>query len=55
MVKDERSKFLFAHAVEKKGLSVDDYPTKRMMKDVEELGYRRISIKCDTEPSTMAL
>ena len=55
VVKDERSRFLFAHTVEKKGVDEDDRSTRMMVKDIEELGYQRLSVKCDQEPSTMAL
>ena len=56
VVKDERSRFLFAHVVEKKaGVDEDDRSTRMMMKDLEELGYQQLSVKCDQEPSTMAL
>ena len=53
--KDERSKFLFAHAVERKGTEVNDFATKQMLKNIEEQGYRQLSMTCDQEPSTMAL
>ena len=55
VVKDERSRTLFSHAVERKGAGEDDYAVRQVVKDVEELGYRQISLKCDQEPSTMAL
>ena len=54
VAKDERSRSLYAFAVRNKGVD-DDYTTKQMMKVIEEVGYRQINIKCDQEPSTMAL
>ena len=55
VVKDERTRTLFAHAVEQKGIDSEDYAVKQVAKDIEEHGHRQVSVKCDQEPSTMAL
>ena len=55
VVKDERTRTLFAHAVEQKGIDSEEYAVKQVAKDIEELGYRQVSVKSDQEPSTMAL
>ena len=55
VVKDERTKTVFAHAVKQKGVDEDDSGAKLIVKNIEELGYRQVSLKCDQEPSTMAV
>ena len=54
VVKDERTRTLFAHAVEQTGIDSEEHAVKQVAKDIEELGYRKVSVKCDQEPSTMA-
>ena len=39
--------------MEQKGIDSD--AVKQVAKDVEVYGYRQVSVKCDQEPSTMAL
>ena len=55
VVKDERTKTLIAHAVQQKGIDSEEYAVKQVAKDIEELGHRQESVKCDSEPITMAL
>ena len=55
VVKYERTKTLFAHAVEQKVIDSEEYAVKQVAKDIEELGFRQVSVKCNQEPRTMAL
>ena len=55
VVKDERTKTLFAHAVEQKGIDSEEYAVKQVAKDIEKLGYRHVTVKCGQKPCTMAL
>ena len=49
-----KSKALFVHPVPKKGLDDKGYVIDCLVKDILWLGYSRLLVKCDTEPSTMA-
>ena len=55
VVKDQRTKSIFGHAVPQKGIDEQGYVVKAIAADIAELGYRRICLKCDQEPSTRAL
>ena len=50
VVEDERTRTLFAHAVEQKGIDFEERAVEQVAKDFEE-----VSVKCDQEPSTKAL
>ena len=54
MVKDERTRTLFAHVVEQKRIDSEEHAVE-VAKDIEESGYRQVSVKCNQEPGTMAL
>ena len=54
---DRKSKAVFAHPVPHKGLMkdghVDDYPVKRLVQDLDRLGYKRVNGKSDQEPALL--
>jgi len=56
---DRFSKAVFAHPVPHKGLQkegkLDDYPVRCLMRDLDLLGYRRVSGKSDQEPAIQAV
>ncbi len=49
---DDRHKCVFAHAVPSKGAG-DGWIIEQLYNDIEQLGYTKIIIKCDQEPSIM--
>ena len=55
VVKDERSRSLFAPAVAQKSLDNQETASHLLARDVSELGYRQICLKCDQEPITVAV
>ena len=48
-------KAVFAHCIPYKGIGEDQYVTSLVVKNVEWLGYTRLILKCDNEPSLKAL
>ncbi len=52
---DAKSKAVFAHTVEAKGVSADRYAVDCLVKDVQWLGYSRLSLKSDNEPAILKL
>ena len=52
---DAKSKAVFAHTVEAKGVSEDRYAVDCLVKDVQWLGYSRLSLKSDNEPAILKL
>ena len=49
VVKDARSKTIFAHVVRRKGVDDDEYAVRRLAEDVNWLGYSKVILKCDGE------
>ncbi len=52
--KDSKSKALFAHAIAQKGIHHADWNFQRVNNDLQKLGYRRLVLKNDKEPSIVA-
>ena len=55
VVRCHKSRALFAHPVPKKGVDDKGFIVESMVKDIMWLGYPRVLLKCDCEPSTLAL
>ena len=55
VLKDAKSKFVSAHVVPTKGLGEDRYAAEKLRRDVLWLGYPRIILKSDNEPSLVAV
>ena len=53
-VKDQRTKSVCAHPVPSKGIA-HPFGSKQLLKDVESLGYKKIILRGDQEPSIQAL
>ena len=53
MVKDRKMKNIFSHPVRAKGTAAESWILGRICKDIRGLGYNRIVLKCDQEPSTV--
>mgnify|MGYP002810043741 CR=1 FL=1 len=53
IIYDSMSKYVAAEIVPEKG--VNEYAVRRVAPIANRLGYRRITIKSDQEPSVMAL
>ena len=51
--RDRQSGFKFAHVVPKKGWC--QYASDRVQNDIRVLGHKELIIKCDQEPSVLAL
>ena len=50
VMKDEKSKHVFSHVVPKKGASVA-YCVQQTVRNLEQLGYPKMVLKCDQEPA----
>ena len=55
VVRDSRSKALFAHAVPAKGVDPARYAVDLLLADIEWLGYTRLSLRSDNEKAIVAL
>ena len=55
VVKDSRSKSVFAHAVPQKGVDVKRYAVDMIVEDVLWLGYSKVLLKSDNEPAIVKL
>ena len=55
VVRDMRSKSLFAHAVAAKGSDANGYAAQCIVDDVVWLGYSRVILKSDNEPAIVRL
>ena len=55
VVKDSKSKAVFAHAVPKKGVDDKRYSVDKVVEDVLYLGYSRVLLKSDNEPAIVQL
>ena len=54
VVRDRRSKATWSHLVPCKG-TAHHWPTKVLVQDLDRSGYRKVILKCDQEPSIIAL
>ena len=55
VVKDSKSKAIFAHVVRRKGVDDDEYAVRRLVEDVNWLGYSKVILKCDGERAIIRL
>ena len=55
VVKDSKSKTVFAHAVPQKGVDADGYAVVRLVEDIRWLGYTKILLKADNEHAIVKL
>ena len=55
VVKDSKTKAVFAHAVDKKGADADGYAVSRIVEDIRWLGHTRIALKADNERAIVKL
>ena len=55
VVRDSNTKSVFAHVVPRKGVSEDAYAVDMLVADVMWLGYSRVILKSDNEPSIKTL
>ena len=55
VVKDDKSKCVFAHVVPVKGIDSKNYGVDMVVSDVVWMGYTRIIIKSDNEPAMLRL
>ena len=55
VVRDMRSKSLFAHAVRAKGSDQEGYAVQCLVDDIVWLGYSRVILKSDNEPAIVRL
>ena len=54
IVRDRKSKGIWSHPVPAKGVT-HPYPAKALMADLDFMGYKRVILKSDQEPSILAL
>ena len=55
VVKDTKSRALFAHAVRRKGADDEGYAVSRLVEDVKWLGYTKVILKSDCERAILRL
>ena len=55
VVRDSRSKALFAHVVPSKGVDEKGFAVDSLVEDVRWLGYSRLTLKSDNEPAIVKL
>ena len=55
VVRDMKSKSIFAHAVRCKGSDEDGHAVQCIMDDIKWLGYTKIILKSDNEPAIRRL
>ena len=53
IVRDRKSKAIWSHPVLSKGVT-HPYPARALMSDLDFMGYKRVILKSDQEPSTVA-
>ena len=51
VVRDSKSKAVFAHVVHAKGADAEGYAVDCLVEDVKWLGYNKIILKSDNEPA----
>ena len=55
VIRDSRSKSVFAHIVPSKGVDEKGFAVKALVDDVKWLGYTRLTLKSDNEPAIVKL
>ena len=55
VVRDSKSKSVFAHAVEKKGTDASGYAVTRIVEDLAWLGHTKVTLKADNERAIVKL
>ena len=55
VVRDDRSKALFAHVVPKKGIDEKGFSVDSLVADIKWLGYAKLTLKSDNEPAIVKL
>ena len=55
IVRDSRSKSVFAHVVPSKGIDGSGFAVSALVEDVKWLGYSKITLKSDNEPAIVKL
>ena len=55
VVRDDRSKALFAHVVPKKGMDEKGFSVDSLVEDIKWLGYAKLALKSDNEPAIVKL
>ena len=55
VVKDTKSRALFAHAVRRKGADDEGYAVARLVEDIKWLGYKKVILKTDCERAILRL
>ena len=53
MLEDTAAKIATAHMVPRKG--VDEHAVRRVVQDIKNLGYRKITFASDQEPAILAM
>ena len=51
VVRDNRSKAVFAHVVPAKGIDEKGFSVDALVSDVKWLGYSKVTLKSDNEPA----
>ena len=55
VIRDSRSKAVFAHVVPQKGLDEKGYAVSALVEDIKWLGYSSVTLKSDNEPAIVKL
>ena len=55
VIRDNKSKAVFAHVVPKKGVDEDGFAVKCIVDDVKWLGYTKVVLKTYNEPAILKL
>ena len=55
VVKDKKSRAVFAHLVQQKGADADGYAVECLRRDIQWLGYARLVLRSDNEPAIVNL
>ena len=55
IAKESMGKSVFAHVVPQKGVDRDHYSVDVLMKDLQWLGYTKLSLRSDNEPAILSL
>ena len=55
VVRDSKTKAVFAHVVDRKGTDCDGYAVRRLVEDIAWLGHTKITLKADNERAIVKL
>ena len=55
VAKDSLGKAVFAHVVPQKGIDANNYAVQALLRDIQWLGYQRISLRSDNEAAILRL